>query len=327
MADQLFGDPSRHKEVRKATVEYVLAHKDDFLAFICLDGGDHVSKRRSAKRKNFDASTSSSSSCSSPNPDDIVARQVALLEKQMAKMVKVGEWADHLEIAAFAARYQRRVKVHHEFGETFRDDLVIGQGEGDLGAGRPFVHVAYHSWRHYSSVRNTAGPATGKPNVNDPDLAVLSEAEEEQARRAVEVAADAAMGEGTVVAGVDQASVQDTPTLEKETGVAGSDAPVQDTSRPYTPEPEDIRVLKNAAGEYVDTPSAKRALRLARGDVAAAVASILDGSEASGASDGSASVLRETDDEDDDEDVVRPKRRRGSGDEAFRRELAPLSVS
>jgi len=80
-------------------------------------------------------------------------------------MQKSGVFGDNLEIQAFAREFQVNVKVYRqdcayiitpEYGvfETSR-------GKEDL----PTVHIAYHNFEHYSSIRSRDGPHDGLPSL------------------------------------------------------------------------------------------------------------------------------------------------------------------
>ncbi|KAK6524460.1 hypothetical protein TWF281_011368 [Arthrobotrys megalospora] len=101
------------------------------------------------------------------------------------RMEKPGVYGDNLEIVAFARCYSVDVKIYQrEFaymvsgerdaGEESDDDggggsSMLGKEEPQIGE-RKVLHIAYHDWEHYSSVRNVDGPHKGLPNVNPKPL-------------------------------------------------------------------------------------------------------------------------------------------------------------
>lgn len=68
-----------------------------------------------------------------------------------------GVYGDNLEIVAFSRTYRVSVKI-------YQPDLayIIRPKEGSDGT---LLHIAYHSYEHYSSIRNSAGPHSGDPCI------------------------------------------------------------------------------------------------------------------------------------------------------------------
>lgn len=113
LADQLFGDESRHAHIRRETVAYMAKHADEFTSF--MDGDETLSKR-------------------------------------CTRMKKYGVYGDNMEIVAFAKCFGVGVKIYHA-----RFAYLIAQPRCDGGAGRRVMHIAYHSWEHYSSIHDGHG--------------------------------------------------------------------------------------------------------------------------------------------------------------------------
>lgn len=63
--------------------------------------------------------------------------------------------------------------------QTEEPKARVGQAQPPASQ-RPTAHIAYHSWEHYSSIRNLAGPHLGPPNVT---ARVLTLAEEQEQRK------------------------------------------------------------------------------------------------------------------------------------------------
>jgi len=76
-------------------------------------------------------------------------------------MEKSGVYGDNLEIVAFARCYSVNVKIYQR---EFAYQISCSDVEAESSAAR-LLHIAYHSWEHYSSVRNVDGPHSGMPNV------------------------------------------------------------------------------------------------------------------------------------------------------------------
>lgn len=85
--------------------------------------------------------------------------------QHLKRMSQQGVYGDNIEICAFARRYNCDVKIYQR---EFAYVVVGGNGGGDGGGDggqRKLVHIAYHTWEHYSSIRNLAGPYAGLPDV------------------------------------------------------------------------------------------------------------------------------------------------------------------
>lgn len=77
------------------------------------------------------------------------------------RMSNDGVYGDNLEIVAFSRVYGRHVKVYQP-GMAY----VISPTETEFdGSVSQMLHIAYHSWEHYSSIRNAEGPHDGEPCV------------------------------------------------------------------------------------------------------------------------------------------------------------------
>lgn len=97
-------------------------------------------------------------------------------------MEKPGVYGDNLEIVAFARCYNVDVKIYQrefaylvsgerdaEESDDEDDNSMLGKDEPIPGP-RKVLHIAYHDWEHYSSVRNIDGPHKGLPNVTPKPL-------------------------------------------------------------------------------------------------------------------------------------------------------------
>ncbi|PUU74493.1 hypothetical protein B9Z19DRAFT_1103433 [Tuber borchii] len=103
------------------------------------------------------------------------------LSNHLNRMARPGVYGDNMEISAFAREYGCDVKIYQR---DFAYVVTGGEGGGDGGAegkGKKVLHIAYHTWEHYSSVRNRDGPHTGPPNVSPVPL--TEEGRKEQEKR------------------------------------------------------------------------------------------------------------------------------------------------
>lgn len=87
-------------------------------------------------------------------------------------MARGGTYGDNMEITAFSSAYDVDVKIYQ------RDFAYMVTGCGN-DVQRPIAHIAYHTWEHYSSIRNLDGPHTGVPEVSPKVLSL----EEEQRQK------------------------------------------------------------------------------------------------------------------------------------------------
>lgn len=73
---------------------------------------------------------------------------------------KNGTWGGSEDIQAFCQSFKVDVRVYSTKGiQTFRDVYARGSEE------RATLHVAFHDFNHYSSVRHVDGPHTGLPRI------------------------------------------------------------------------------------------------------------------------------------------------------------------
>ena len=126
-------------------------HAAYYKLFIDVHPGGGI--RRNPKRKNAGA-YSSPVNYAPPSECDVDR----VFESHLQSMAKGGTYGDNMEITAFSCAYDVDVKIYQ------RDFAYMVTGSGD-DRNRPMAHIAYHTWEHYSSIRNLNGPHTGLPNV------------------------------------------------------------------------------------------------------------------------------------------------------------------
>lgn len=137
LSDQYYGDAGKaHASVRQTIVDYLKDHEDDFKVFIECEGEE-------------------------------------TWEQHLRRMSQDGVFGDHAELVAFSRAmgvnliiYQRDTHflVTPDEGEldTERDRLKAAKAIKS----RSTLHIAYHNWEHYSSIRKVAGPHTGPPGID-----------------------------------------------------------------------------------------------------------------------------------------------------------------
>lgn len=126
LSDQYYGDNGdRYAEVRATVVQYMEEHAEFFEMFF---GG----------------------------------KGTETWDSYIRRMAKDGVYGDNLEIVAFARRYQANVVI-------YQNDFmyIVSCMEGNQSENNQVreIHIAYHTWEHYSSVRNQKGPHSGDPKV------------------------------------------------------------------------------------------------------------------------------------------------------------------
>ncbi|KAJ2008668.1 hypothetical protein GGI06_005268 [Coemansia sp. S85] len=85
-------------------------------------------------------------------------------DQYTSNMRRNGVFGGNLELVAFARNYRTDIRVYQLGGTVF---VISGATDPSLSRSMPTVHIAYHSYEHYSSVRNLAGPHDGLPLVNE----------------------------------------------------------------------------------------------------------------------------------------------------------------
>ncbi|RPB05953.1 cysteine proteinase [Choiromyces venosus 120613-1] len=177
LSDQLYGHENHHSEIRARIVDHMRAHASYFKLF--LDVGP---ARRAPKRKAAAATAKKNADARAPSEDAI---DVAFAQ-HLSRMAKSGVYGDNMEISAFARAYGCDVKIYQrdfayvvtgDNGDDGGGDSGMGKAKGK---GRKVLHIAYHTWEHYSSVRNRNGPHTGPPDVSPTPLTEAGRVEQEK---------------------------------------------------------------------------------------------------------------------------------------------------
>ncbi|KAF9185041.1 hypothetical protein BGZ51_002983 [Haplosporangium sp. Z 767] len=87
------------------------------------------------------------------------------VDAHVSQMRKNGTYGGNIELVAFARMKKVDIKVYQP-GYIFVIEGVDVKKEGSSPGQRPVMHIAYHSWEHYSSIRNINGPHEGLPEIN-----------------------------------------------------------------------------------------------------------------------------------------------------------------
>ncbi|KAJ3182593.1 OTU domain-containing protein 3 [Gaertneriomyces sp. JEL0708] len=134
LSDQYEGTPDYHAKHRQTVCEHLSQHRDTYAPFVGEDEGS--------------------------------------FEQHVCRMRQDGVYGGNMELVAFARAMGVDIAVHQAgepvwivSGET-EEPTATGGGGGISGQPqRRTLHIAYHSWEHYSSVRNLGGPASGLPDI------------------------------------------------------------------------------------------------------------------------------------------------------------------
>lgn len=166
LSDQLYGHQNEHAAIRSRVIDYMREHADYYKQFIDVNPGGGI--RRNPKRKNA-GSYSSPASIRAPSSADIDR----VFENHLSSMARGGTYGDNMEIVAFSSAMGYDVKIYQR---DYAFMVSGSNGETD----RKVAHIAYHTWQHYSSIRNLDGPHTGMPCVTVKLLSPEEEAEQRE---------------------------------------------------------------------------------------------------------------------------------------------------
>ncbi|EFE29700.1 extracellular OTU-like cysteine protease, putative [Trichophyton benhamiae CBS 112371] len=155
LSDQLYGHQGRQGEIRERLVEHIRTNAAYFVQFVPDVGGERRAPRRAAAARSKSQSYSDRAATSEG--------QWAKFEKLLTQMKETGFWGGSVEIQAFCQAYQRDVYVYTDQGIT----PFTSHGSLEGRENQP-VHIAYHNFQHYSSVRSVDGPHDGVPELSRP---------------------------------------------------------------------------------------------------------------------------------------------------------------
>lgn len=135
LSDQLYGDESRHQEIRARVVQHMRDHAAAYKPFTTVNLGGGT--RRNLRRKGASYSTAFESR--DPTDDEVELQY----QNNLAEMAKPGTYADHLQIQAFSAEYGIMVRVYREEG-VLEDITPDALGTGPASSGDVVAKLAYH---------------------------------------------------------------------------------------------------------------------------------------------------------------------------------------
>ncbi|KAI8340881.1 hypothetical protein BC941DRAFT_450336 [Chlamydoabsidia padenii] len=131
LSDQYYGYDKHHRSIRREVCEYLGQHKDTYQYFV---------------------------------EDDIP------FDQYLSSMEQDGCFGGHMVIVGFAKLRRVDVKIYQPGMIYVINGVDDEDNQGDEeDTDRQVLHIAYHSWEHYSSIRNIDGPYSGMPEIKDKD--------------------------------------------------------------------------------------------------------------------------------------------------------------
>ncbi|KAJ5656492.1 hypothetical protein N7507_008442 [Penicillium longicatenatum] len=148
LSDQLKGTFDHADEIRHILASHIAENKKYFMQFVVAQGGE----RRRPKRATASAYATRSADVSAPSEEDKERR----FKEMVALTRKNGEWGSSEHLQAFCQAFKVDINVYTMDGvQTFRDVHAMPEDHRDV------IHVAFHDFKHYSSVRVMGGNHAG----------------------------------------------------------------------------------------------------------------------------------------------------------------------
>ncbi|OQD85036.1 hypothetical protein PENANT_c011G03129 [Penicillium antarcticum] len=242
LSDQLYGNTLHADEIRQRLATHMANNKTYFMQFVVAEGGE----RRRPKRAAVSAYATRSADVSTPSFEDKERR----FEDMIATTRKNGEWASSEHLQAFCQVFQVDLNVYTMDGvQVFRDVNALPDQPRDV------LHVAFHDFKHYSSVRGINGQHKG----------LLTEA------------IDAPLPSEDIKLDVDRKLAEDRKDIPVtvDNVPSGSDTTDTDVAVDIYP-PWDIKSIQECFGGRYDRETIVDMLQKCRGDIDRAFAALLD---------------------------------------------------
>ncbi|EOA87600.1 hypothetical protein ACJQWK_08264 [Exserohilum turcicum] len=282
LSDQLYGNQDMHEVLRATTIEHMKDSADFYRQYMAVNN-----VRRNPKRKTAAAAAAAKCMDTSYYTQEQLQQQ---FEHHVEKMGQPGEWADNMEVSAFASALNVNVRLWQADYTYLFSPRTCYSPDADPAAddSRQTLHIAYHTWEHYSSVRNIAGPHTGIPNVNVVPKAISKKRpspsvdgdDDDQPQRSrkrrsplplfdsdsTPEGTDSSSDESHGFSASQQSTIQIPPPEPpkpvkltiKLRGLRTCDAPSTDSSREPTPAPKPIQHTADARALSVEAPPAAK---------------------------------------------------------------------
>ncbi|KAI9307804.1 hypothetical protein BJ944DRAFT_228300 [Cunninghamella echinulata] len=136
LSDQYFGIDKHHRSIRQEICHYLMEHKDTYQYFVEDD-------------RSF--------------------------QHHISNMEQDGCFGGNMELAAFAKLKKIDIKVYQPgmiyiISGVDTDENYDDAEDENTDETKRTLHIAYHSWEHYSSIRNIDGPFTGLPEIKEQSI-------------------------------------------------------------------------------------------------------------------------------------------------------------
>ncbi|KAJ5340563.1 hypothetical protein N7541_009687 [Penicillium brevicompactum] len=242
LSDQLYANTYHANEIRQRIADHMAANKEYFMQFVS-EGGE----RRRPKRAAASAYATRSADVSVPSDQDKDSR----FQEMIATTRRNAEWGSSEHIQAFCQAYKLDVTVYTMNAVHPFQDVNATPGES-----RNVIHIAYHEFKHYSSVRSIG--ETHKGLLADMMPAQASLAQTDNERKHV-IKTDG------VSASVIAADKPDAAHYSSDASLA------VDVYAPW-----DIKSIQEGLGGRYDRETIIDMLQKCRGDIDRAFAALLD---------------------------------------------------
>jgi hypothetical protein len=135
LSDQLYGHQGEHRALRDATIAHMRVNAEFYRQYMIVNP-----VRRNPKRK---------TNKSLAPPIDFTFHTEEELQKQfdlhVQKMGQPGEWADNMEVSAFASALNVHVRLWQaDFHYTFSPRIYYAPNRDSTIDDRPVLNIAYH---------------------------------------------------------------------------------------------------------------------------------------------------------------------------------------
>ncbi|KAJ5746187.1 hypothetical protein N7520_011369 [Penicillium odoratum] len=275
LSDQLKGTFSHADEIRQILAAHMANNRTYFMQFVVAQGGE----RRRPKRATASAYATRSADVSCPSEEDKERR----FEEMVALTRKNGEWGSSEHLQAFCQVFKVDINVYTMDGvQMFRDVHAMPDEHRDA------IHVAFHDFKHYSSVRTIGGCHTGllaKSVCIRPLVTSLKDGDskDEASLGAADVKATAADTKYIPSTENDTSTTHQLSPSSSFNSISTSDTKSTNTSV-HTKDPNlavdvsppwDIQTIQDAFGGRYDHDTIRDMLQKCRGDIDRAFAELL----------------------------------------------------
>jgi OTU domain-containing protein 3 len=136
LSDQLYGNQDMHEVLRAHTIEHMKGNADFYRQYMAVN-----SVRRNPKRRT--AAAASKRIDTTYYTEEQLQQQ---FEEHVEKMGQPGEWADNMEVSAFASALNVHVRLWQADYTYLFSPRTYYTSEDGVGAedSRQTLHIAYH---------------------------------------------------------------------------------------------------------------------------------------------------------------------------------------